>query len=70
MPRALERVNQASALLLDAARILKYESSSVQGRQMLIQGARCKTIRLNIFLTKTISSRYSTGNLCTSSHFR
>lgn len=45
MPQALERVNQASTLLIDAAHILKYEPSSVQGRQMLIQGARCKTIQ-------------------------
>lgn len=44
MPRALERVNQASTLLIDAAHLLKCESSSVKGRQMLIQGARCKTI--------------------------
>lgn len=43
MPRALERVNQASTLLIDAAHILKCESSSIKGRQMLIQGARCKT---------------------------
>lgn len=42
MPQALERVNHASTLLIDAAHILKYESSSIKGRQMLIQGARCK----------------------------
>ncbi len=42
MPHALERVNQASTLLIDAAHILKHESSSIKGRQMLIQGARCK----------------------------
>jgi len=42
MPQALERVNHASTLLIDAAHILKYESCSIKGRQMLIQGARCK----------------------------
>jgi vinculin len=42
MPQALERVNQASTLLIDAAHILKSESCSIKGRQMLIQGARCK----------------------------
>ena len=43
MPQALERVNQASNLLLDAARLLKYESDSIRGRKMLIEGARCKS---------------------------
>lgn len=55
MPQALERVNHASTLLIDAAHILKSESSSIKGRQMLIQGARCRYIfyfihRLFIFL--------------------
>ncbi len=44
MPQALERVNHASTLLIDAAHILKSESSSTKGQQMLIQGARCKNI--------------------------
>ena len=45
MPRALERVNQASALLIDAAYILKSEPCSIKGRHMLIEGARCKSPR-------------------------
>jgi vinculin len=45
MPQALERVNQASTLLIDAAHILKYEPCSIKGRQMLIQGARCKSFK-------------------------
>jgi hypothetical protein len=68
MPQALERVNQASTLLIDAAHILKQESSSIKGRQMLIQGARCKTYKswtnkLNI----SDLSRYFTRYISTSS---
>lgn len=44
MPQALERVNQASTLLIDAAHMLKQEPGSIKGRQMLIEGARCKQI--------------------------
>ncbi|CAF1637729.1 unnamed protein product [Rotaria magnacalcarata] len=40
MPQVLVRVNQASALLIDAAQMLKYEPCSIKGRQMLIEGAR------------------------------
>jgi vinculin len=50
MPQALERVNQASTLLIDAAHILKNESCSIKGRQMLIQGARCKIFSRKINL--------------------
>ena len=42
MSHAVERVNYASKLLIDAAQILKNEPSSVRGRKMLIEGARCK----------------------------
>ncbi|CAF1061492.1 unnamed protein product [Adineta ricciae] len=41
MPHALERVNHASTLLINAAHILKHEPNSIKGRQMLIEGARC-----------------------------
>ncbi|CAF4343393.1 unnamed protein product, partial [Rotaria socialis] len=40
MPQVLVRVNQASALLIDAAHMFKYEPCSIKGRQMLIEGAR------------------------------
>jgi vinculin len=50
MPQALERVNQASGLLIDAAHRLKYQPCSIQGRKMLIEGARCNlTFSINIF---------------------
>jgi vinculin len=42
MPQALERVNQASTLLIDAAHMLKHDPCSTKGRQMLIEGARCE----------------------------
>jgi hypothetical protein len=48
MPQALERVNKASTLLINAAHILKYEPSSIKGRQMLIEGARCKYSKIII----------------------
>lgn len=41
MPHALERVNHASASLINAAQTLKHEPCSSRGRQMLIEGARC-----------------------------
>lgn len=44
MPQALERVTHASTLLIDAAQLLKCEPSSMQGRKMLIEGARCKCL--------------------------
>lgn len=47
MPRALDRVNQASKLLIDAAHLLKYESHSIKGRKMLIEGARCRCLMTN-----------------------
>ena len=44
MPQALERVTHASTLLIDAAQLLKCEPGSMQGRKMLIEGARCKCL--------------------------
>lgn len=48
MPHALERVNCASKLLIDAAEILKNQPSSIRGRKMLIDGARCSFHRFRI----------------------
>ncbi|UJR37879.1 hypothetical protein I4U23_030569 [Adineta vaga] len=50
MPNALERVNHASTLLMNAAQMLKHEPNSVKGRQMLIEGARCILHGISSFL--------------------
>ena len=54
MPQALERVNYASTLLFDAAHLLKNESDSVKGRQMLIQGARCEFVEQRLRIVRLI----------------
>ena len=66
MPQALERVNQASTMLIDAAHILKSESSSTNGQQMLIQGARCTSYGNRTFhRSLSFFSRYFTRYIST-----